>query len=125
MVGNVPTIILISLVKWNPDTNISFDAHYSVIDNTTLSKYNNNVDTLCTAIKQSKSDIILNSGTYPEKMHKQFLIKALNYVSNAKFNEYVHQNTNTWNESSDIDLYKFLRDCKRQYLNMVKDFCKP
>ena len=88
-------------------------------------KYNNNVDILCTALEKSKSDIIWNGGTYPENMYKQLSIKALKSGSNAKFNEYIRQNTDTWNETGDINLYKLFRDCKRQYLNMVKDFCKP
>ena len=65
---NGPTILWILLVECNPDSNVSFYAHYSVIENTTLSIYNNDIDTLCTALEQAKSDIIRNGGTYPEKM---------------------------------------------------------
>ena len=71
-----PMILWILLVECNPDSNVSFDAHYAIIVNATFSKYNNDVNTLCTALKQAKSDIIRNSGTYPEKMYKQLSIKA-------------------------------------------------
>ena len=108
---NGPTILWILLVECNPDSNVSFYAHYSVIENTTLSIYNNDIDTLCTALEQAKSDIIRNGGTYPEKMYKRFSIKALKSVSNAEFNKYVRQNNDTWNETGNIDLYKLFWDC--------------
>ena len=37
-------------------------------------------------------------------MYKQLSIKALKSGSNAKFNEYIRQNTDTWNETGDINL---------------------
>ena len=77
------------------------------------------------ALEQSKYDIIWNIGTYPENMCKQLLIKFLKSVSNSNFNEYVWQKTDTWNEIGDINLYKLLRDCKMQYLNMGNNFFKP
>ena len=122
---DVPTIIWILLVKFNPESNVSFDAHYAVIDNTTLPKHNNDVDTLWTALKKSKSDIIWNGGTYPEKIYKRILVKVLKSGSNAEFNEYVRRKNGTWNETGNIDLYKFFQDWKRQYLNMVNYFFKP
>ena len=122
---NGPTILWILLVECNPDSNVSFNAHHAVIENATLSKYNNDVDTLYTALEKSKSDIIRNSGMYLEKMYKQFSIKDLKSGLNAEFSKYIRQNTDTWNETGDIDLYKIIRDWKRPYLNMGKDFCKP
>ena len=43
---NEPTTICILLLEFNPDSNVSFGAHYAVIENATLSKYNNNIETL-------------------------------------------------------------------------------
>ena len=119
-----PMILWILLMECNTDPNISFDAHYAVIENATLSKYKNDVNTLCTALKQAKSDIIGNGRTNPENMYKRLSIKALKSVLNAKFNKYICQKTNTWNETGDIRFYNFFQDCKRKYLNTGKDFCK-
>ena len=94
-VRNGPTILWILLMEFNPDSNVSFDAPYAVIENATLMQYNNNAATLCTAIEQAKYDIIWKSRTYTDNMYKKFSIKALKSVSNEEFNEYVRQNTDT------------------------------
>ena len=60
-----------------------------VIENAKLLKYNNDVNTVCTALEQAKSEIVLNGGMYPDKMYKQFSIKDLKSFSNSEFNEYV------------------------------------
>ena len=111
MMRDGSTILWILLVECNPDSKISFDAHYAIIDNATFSKHNNDVNNSCTALKQAKSDIIRNCGTYPENIYKLFSIKELKSGSNAEFNEYVCQKTNTWNETGNIDLYKLFWDC--------------
>ena len=65
---NGPKILWILLVECNTDSNIRFDAHYTLIENVTFSKYNNDVKTLCTTLKQAKYDIIRNRGMYPNNM---------------------------------------------------------